>query len=166
MISSDFQILQHPLTPVPLALCHLDGTIVKTTKSSLVKLLEREVESHEGPESIDVLLIDGFSLLYRLKQLPRTFGDMAMEILRMITTDNKGKPNSAKQIYLLFDIYKSPSIKDHEHLLRKNFQNEFCITGENYYYYFLYNVRAASVLKNILLSFSSATDAAPFAFSP
>lgn len=37
------KVLKYPLTPVPLSLCHMDGTINKTDKSKLVKpLIHRE----------------------------------------------------------------------------------------------------------------------------
>ena len=36
-------ILTYPLTPVPLSLCHVDGTMLSTQKSSLLKNLEEKV---------------------------------------------------------------------------------------------------------------------------
>ena len=53
------KVLSYPLTPLPLALCHLDGTHCKTDKSALMKSLERSINS-EPPAYTDVVLIDGF----------------------------------------------------------------------------------------------------------
>ena len=53
------KVLSYPLTPVPLALCHLDGSICKTDKSCLLRLLEKGISS-EPPQNTDVIIYDGF----------------------------------------------------------------------------------------------------------
>lgn len=53
------KVLAYPLTPVPLALCHTDGTICKTDKSVLLKVLQKEIDSNP-PERCDVINYDGF----------------------------------------------------------------------------------------------------------
>lgn len=53
------KVLSYPLTPLLLALCHLDGKHCKTDKSALMKALERSINS-EPPAYTDVVLIDGF----------------------------------------------------------------------------------------------------------
>lgn len=50
------KILFYPLTAVPLSLCHIDGSMNKTDKSTLLKLLENRIQSI-GP---DCTIIDGF----------------------------------------------------------------------------------------------------------
>lgn len=70
------KILTYPLTPVPMSMCHLDGSIFKTDKSALLKLLEKEVQS-TVPTHTDVCLIDGFFLIHCIKDLPKTFGSVS-----------------------------------------------------------------------------------------
>lgn len=53
------KVLSFPLTPVPLSLCHLDGTICKTDKSDLLKILKIQIESTHPPY-LDIIVIDGF----------------------------------------------------------------------------------------------------------
>lgn len=122
------------MTPVPLSLCHLDGTIVKSDKSTLTRKIESEIEDHGYPDSTDILIIDGIFLLHRLKQLPQKFGDIAIEILKMITRDDKGHHMTGKQIYLIFDLYKSPSIKDKERSLRGSYSEEFSIYSKQFFF--------------------------------
>ena len=49
--------LTYPLTPVPLSLCHLDGSMQKTPKTKLLQELEKRVKS-TSPSHIDVTIID------------------------------------------------------------------------------------------------------------
>lgn len=69
------KVFCYPITPMPLSLCHMDGTINKTNKSTLMRDLEKRIDS-TAPEWMDVLIIDGFVLLHMLKEIPRTFGDL------------------------------------------------------------------------------------------
>ena len=39
------EVLRFPLTPMPLSLCHVDGSMHKTHKSALLKSLESQIES-------------------------------------------------------------------------------------------------------------------------
>ncbi|CAG9814704.1 unnamed protein product [Phaedon cochleariae] len=114
--------LSYPLTPLPMSLCHFDGTICKTNKSSLMNLLEAEVES-EGPPYVDVVLLDGFFILHMMKDVPKLFGNIAKKIMQIITK-YKGH-----RIDVLFDRYSHPSIKDYEHDLRQAHSNTYAITG-------------------------------------
>lgn len=52
-------ILSYPLTPLPLSMCHLDEMICIAIKSTLTKILEKEVDS-EPPSSVNVIILDGF----------------------------------------------------------------------------------------------------------
>ena len=70
------KVLTFPLTPVPLSLSHIDGTICKTDKSILLKLLENCIDN-EPPQHTDVLIFDGFFALYQLKEIPATFGNIS-----------------------------------------------------------------------------------------
>ena len=50
------EVLQHPLTPVPLSLSHADGTMLKSPRSALIKYLESVVKSLP-PTSINIAII-------------------------------------------------------------------------------------------------------------
>lgn len=119
------KVLQYPLTPVPLSLCHLDGSINKTDKAKLVQpLLNRELNDEMVPNILDVVIIDGFFFLYTLHEFPATFGEISHNLLKNITNFN------AKEIHLIFDTYPQPSIKDHEHKIRENLrEKDFVIDG-------------------------------------
>ncbi|XP_056641528.1 uncharacterized protein LOC130448266 [Diorhabda sublineata] len=105
------RVLSYPITPVPLALCHLDGGFCKTDQSVLVKCLVPNVDQ-EPPRNTDVFIIDGFFILHSMKEVPKTFGSISKKFLQMITK------YSARRIDVIFDQYFYPSIKDSERFLR------------------------------------------------
>ena len=51
-------------------------------------------------------------MLYQMKELPVTFGNISKQILQSFIKSN------ATTIIIVFDLYFSPSIKDEEHILR------------------------------------------------
>lgn len=117
------KILSFPVTPVPLSMCHFDGTICKTVKSTLMKTLEKNIEHHPPPH-IDILIIDGFFVLHTMKDVPKKFGNISKKLLQMVTQLH------AQRIDVVFDQYFTPSIKDYERSLRHEYkQLAFNITG-------------------------------------
>ncbi|CAH2096461.1 unnamed protein product [Euphydryas editha] len=116
------KVLTFPITPIPMSLCHTDGSIFKTDKSSLMKCLQ--VES-TAPTHNDFVLIDGFFLLHCIKDVPRTFEGISKKILQMLT--NYSAPN----VHLIFDRYYQPSIKDYERCMRgrQETDREYVISG-------------------------------------
>ena len=70
------EVLRHPLTPVPLSLSHVDGTMLKPPKSALMKLLESKVKS-TPPTSTNVTIIDAMFFMHLQVNLPDTFGGVA-----------------------------------------------------------------------------------------
>lgn len=117
------QILKYPLTPVPLSMSHVDGTMMKTPKSKLLEELEKRIAS-SPPSKIDVTIIDGMFFLHLLYQPPSTFGGLADYLLRQVCKQ-KGT-----EIHLVFDKTISPSIKDAERNKRSNHRNmAYQITG-------------------------------------
>lgn len=118
-------VLSFPLTPVPLSLGHIDGSLNKTDKSSLFKLLEKEVTS-QPPDQIHCTIIDGFFLLHLIGETPQTFGKLAVHILKKVCH------HPGNTIHLVFDKFISPSIKDIERDKRASLyerNTEFCIQG-------------------------------------
>lgn len=104
---------------MPLSLCHIDGSICKTNKSKLLHSLEQEIDDDNPPETIDVMIFDGFFMLYLLREVPQTFGSISKKLLKMFT------PNSASTIVIAFDRYVFPSIKDNEHDLRGTYEGAY-----------------------------------------
>lgn len=101
-------VLNYPLTPVPLSLCNLDGTIVKTNKAALLSILQSFDTDPEDPPFIDAIIVDGFFFLHLIKDHPTTFEALARFILSRLCA-LKGK-----EIHLVFDKIVTPSIKDIE----------------------------------------------------
>lgn len=119
-------MLRFPITPIPLYLCHIDGSINKTVKSVLVKVLEQQSEDMEQPPSnVDMVIIDGFFLLNTMTDMPRTFGDVSKKLLAVLVK------NQGNEIAIVFDRYFTPSIKDYEHTLRNsvNEDKDYHISG-------------------------------------
>lgn len=119
--------LEHCLTfslaPMPPALFSCAGEMLKTAKSTLAKTLKSETKMVE-PTNINVEIIDGFYYLHLIgSSMPQTFEKIAESILiKICATD-------ASEIYLIFDRYLSPSIKDSERQSRKEFDIPYKISG-------------------------------------
>lgn len=55
------KVLCFPITPMPLSLCHIDGSLNRTDKSVLIHELEKQVEDMEQPPpQTDLVIVDGF----------------------------------------------------------------------------------------------------------
>lgn len=117
-------VMAHPVLPRTACFSHPDGTIHKTDKAALCKLLEQKAPTASCFSSENVLIIDGFAMLYRLKQIPTTFGDISKLILKTALYRK-----SATRVDIVFDRYESPSIKDYEHRLRKSYDEPFKIVN-------------------------------------
>jgi len=61
-------ILSHPLGPLPWAFSTPDGLLRKTNKASLASLLQRNVKFSEEVPVNSAAVIDGMSLVQRLKR--------------------------------------------------------------------------------------------------
>ena len=69
------EVLSYPLTSVPLSLSHVDGTMLKTDKSKLYKVLEPKTRC-EIPV-VDETVIDASFFLYLQLNFASTFGGVA-----------------------------------------------------------------------------------------
>ena len=107
------EVLRYPLTPVPLSMCHLDGTMASTKKDVLATRLEKMVISLPPPY-IDCHVIDGMFFLRTTGEFPIKYGKIAEFILKKICA------MKSKRIDLVFDNYRSPSIKDIERAQRSS----------------------------------------------
>ena len=101
------EVLKYPLTPVPFAFCHYDGSFRDTPKSKLSKHLRESIESSQ-PSYIDAIIIDANFYFHLLADRPVTFGGIFSKILVKLCN------LKAPQIDLVFDQITTPSIKDYE----------------------------------------------------
>ena len=116
------EVLSYPLIPVPLSLSHVDGTMLKTKKSTLTSALEMKVITRP-PDIVHETVIDASFFVYLQYNLPSTFGQVAKVILSNIM---KAKRNV---IHFIFDKWIGPSIKDNERNDRASVNNSFQVTG-------------------------------------
>ena len=109
----DFErALQHPLSPIPLSICHPDGTRRETVKSKLKgKILEYHInEAVEGNMSKDAIVLDMIAQIQTLQGSSRTYKDFAQKFVKSL-------PTGYNRVDLVADTYKDFSIKSME---RKN----------------------------------------------
>lgn len=76
-------VFSHPLTPVPPALAHLDGSLNKTDKSKLMRKLEK-LTNNEPPLETDIVIVDAMFFIHTLQDPPNTYGKLAKEILQKL----------------------------------------------------------------------------------
>ena len=123
-------IMAFPITPYPLSITHSDGTGLKTNKCKLLsKLEEFQATSQEAPlPTCDVTLIDGGFLLHSyLSAIGHiaSYGQLARNLLAHVCS------NQGNEVHVLFDTYKSSSLKESERKLRGAEDCPFVITGPN-----------------------------------
>ena len=116
------RVFTYPLTPVPLSLAHVDGSINKTDKAKLLHKLENTIRSTGPEDPVDVTLVDGMFLLHTLQNLPTTYGEVASVILALLC-------NMSNRVDMICDTYREPSIKDLEHSRRSADDSMYSITG-------------------------------------
>ena len=116
------QVLKYALTPVPLSISHVDGTIQKTPKSKLLRELEKRLESSTQTK-INVTVIDAMFFRHFLHD-PPPFGGVASHVfVTSLQTERI-------RIHLAFDKTISPSIKDAERCKSSDNRNTtYQITG-------------------------------------
>ena len=76
-------IFSYPLTPVPLSLGHLDGTIHKTPKAALLGHLEKFAVS-EKLNKKSATIVDAMFYLRLQTNLPETFGGVSRHIFKAL----------------------------------------------------------------------------------
>lgn len=103
-------VLAHPLGPLPWALSNPDGSLRKTNKAALARELEKSVASVEEIGENTACIIDGMSLVQRVKGDGKTFGEIAKSLLHQALLEGR---NSAR-IDIVFDVYWKTSIKNAE----------------------------------------------------
>ncbi|KAG0693191.1 hypothetical protein GWK47_027597 [Chionoecetes opilio] len=103
-------VLAHPLGPLPWALASGDGSLRKTNKAALARELERNVYPAEVIPEPSATIIDGMSLVQKLKGNDNTFSQLAGTALSHVVHEGA----KSRRIDVVFDVYKETSIKDAE----------------------------------------------------
>ena len=104
------EIFEYPLGPYPWSLCGDMGELRKTNKSSLMHILEKDVETEETVDGSYVTITDGMAAVQKLKTTGKTFGEYSDNLLKVILSLGK----DATRIDVVFDVYKDESIKNAE----------------------------------------------------
>ena len=76
-------VLSYPLGPYPLSLATVDGNPTKMVKANLMHMLEEispDCVTHTLPRD-NVLMVDAMALLQSLTKIPKTFGELAAQVL-------------------------------------------------------------------------------------
>ena len=104
----DFEkALEYPLSTVPLNIPNADGTMRKTNKSELAKVILGNATNEVSTESTlenTVYIVDLISLIRTLRYIPETFEDLIFRVLKTI-------PPGYKRVDIASDSYHSNSIK-------------------------------------------------------
>ncbi len=100
-------VLRFPLTPVPLALGHVDGTMNSADKSKLLHKIEDMCVHNPPQQDPDIAIVDAMMLMNSLTPPPTTYGSLAKEVLGKLVA-------LAPSVHMVCDTYMQPSIKDLE----------------------------------------------------
>ena len=103
-------VLSHPLGPLPWALANGDGTLRNTDKAALAWELEKQVLPAENIPMLSATIIDGMSLVQKMKSNDRTFSQLAESALIQILHEGA----RSEIIDVVFDVYREDSIKNAE----------------------------------------------------
>ena len=115
------KVFKYPLTPVPLSLAHIDGSLNKTDKAKLLHKLEGMVKS-DVPDQIDVTVVDAMFFLHTIQNPPESYGKMASHVLQRLC-------DMSERTDFVCDTYKDPSLKEPERNRRGAAELTFSITG-------------------------------------
>jgi len=112
-------VLSHPLGPLPWALANGDGTLRKTSKPALARELEKQALPAETIPEPSATIIEGMSLVQKMKGNDQTFSQLADSALTQILHEGA----RSQRIDVVFDVYREDSIKNAERT------NTGCTTG-------------------------------------
>ena len=70
------EVLAHPLTPLALSLCHVDGSLLHSPKATLLHHLESKIVS-SPPSSVDLTIVDARFFMHLQVNLPGNFDGVA-----------------------------------------------------------------------------------------
>lgn len=111
------EVLTYPLSSVPSAVANSDGSMAKTTKSTILHEIEKQV-----PESTalatsalaadTVLIIDALAMIQQQRSFPETFGQFAKSLFQQVVA--MSLKYHARRVDFVADRYPDVSSKQHE----------------------------------------------------
>ncbi len=107
-------VLAHPLGPLPWSLGNCDGALKKTGEATLARQLEKSMSFSDVIRSPSSCIIDGMSLVQKLKGENKTFGERSEEIFMSALHAGSGSTH----IDVVFYCYRDTSIKNAERTQR------------------------------------------------
>lgn len=144
------KLLQYSLTPVPYSIGLADGSLAKTDKSKALHYLTKDAnDSDLSVDPINCMIIeDGNALFHSLKEIPSTFGGIALKILSNVVVHSS-------PVIFSTDMYSQYSIKSGERL-KRGCGDKLIVSGESTkrpknWKTFLYNDDNKTQLVNVLL---------------
>lgn len=115
--------MTYDLVDIPHALGNADGTLTKTNKAELMKIIAEQVPDCEETDARRfepaALILDGMVLLRQLRgqQISQTFGDLSHAVLDCVA--NKTAAAGATSVHVVWDTYPEVSIKSAEQARRR-----------------------------------------------
>ena len=116
------EVVSYPLTPVPLSLSHVDGSMKNTPKSKLMKYLEL-LAATDPPKTVDASIIDVMFFLRLDPNLPSTFDGVVRYLLDRISEFE------GHILHFVCDKWVHPSFKDCERKDRDKSKLTYCVKG-------------------------------------
>ena len=96
------EVLKHPSGPLLWALSNCDFTLKKTNKSTIARHIERRVAPAKSIPLPSACIIDGVSLINKIRGDNRTFGDIAKSIfLIAVQSENASSRKDIVHVYLM-----------------------------------------------------------------
>ena len=118
------EVFKYSLGPFPWALAGSAGYLKKLIKPRYYMNLKKKLDPVEPSQSDYINAIDGMAVVKKLKVKSKiTFKEMPEKLLDEILKTS----SSASQIYVVFDVYKTDSIKNAERIRRSSGQLHFRI---------------------------------------
>jgi hypothetical protein len=109
------EVLSYELSPIPCSLAHYDRSLRKTTKSVLMKILEKGVNVPPTlPASLlqTIYIIDGMAVVQMVKSGgASTFGDLSLKYFSYFTAPLSLHRCNCTDVHIVFDQYFEVSIK-------------------------------------------------------
>lgn len=108
-------VMTFSLNAFPPAIANIDGSLVKTNKSTLVHAILDMVDKNTAFNDLpcnNTLILDGMAILQQMQNIPNTFGELAIDVINYII--NLSTSYRCKNVHFVTDNYPSISIKNSE----------------------------------------------------